>query len=180
VTTDTLDTAHAHPLDPLNAVEIRQVRELLRREKDVGERWRWASIELREPAKETVLTQQPGTPINRAARAVVWNRADGEAYVAEVSLTDDRVLSWHQVAEDEYPNMTVDEWHECDEFLHHEPRLVEALALRGITDLSLVLVDTWAYGAALVPEKYRGRRIGWGDVWVRATPDGNPYAHPVG
>ena len=64
--------------------------------------------------------------------------------------------------------MTVDEWHECDEFLHHEPRLIEALARRGITDLSLVLVDTWAYGAALVPEPLPrpadrlGRRLGAG------------------
>ena len=30
-----------------------------------------------------------------------------------------------------------------------------------------------------MPEKYRDRRLGWCDVWVRETPDGNPYAHPV-
>jgi primary-amine oxidase len=54
-----------------------------------------------------------------------------------------------------------------------------ALAGRGITDLELVLVDMWTYGAHLVPERYAGRRIGWCDIWVRATPEGNPYAHPV-
>jgi primary-amine oxidase len=64
--------------------------------------------------------------------------------------------------------------------MHRSPLLSEALARRGITDLELVLVDTWAYGAALVPERYRGRRIGWSDVWVRDTPSGNPYANPVG
>ncbi len=31
-----------------------------------------------------------------------------------------------------------------------------------------------------MPERYQGRRVGWGDVWLRSTPDGNPYAHPVG
>jgi primary-amine oxidase len=42
-----------------------------------------------------------------------------------------------------------------------------------------VLTDVWAYGAALVPERYRGLRIGWSDVWYRASEDGNPYAHSV-
>jgi primary-amine oxidase len=180
VTTDATVPADAHPLDPLSADEIRQARDLLGREQGVGAGWRWASIELREPAKDEVLAHRPGDPIERAAHIVCWNRADGAAYAGDISLTDDRVLSWQRLAEGQHPNMTVDEWHECDEFLHHEPLLAQALAARGITDLSLVLVDTWAYGAALVPERYRGLRIGWGDVWVRATPDGNPYAHPVG
>ena len=51
--------------------------------------------------------------------------------------------------------------------------------------MDLVLFDTWAYGAELVPERYRGRRIGWTDVWHRNSPEANPYAnmlsglHPV-
>ena len=28
-------------------------------------------------------------------------------------------------------------------------------------------------------EKYPNRRLGWCDLWVRATPEGNPYGHPV-
>jgi Cu2+-containing amine oxidase len=63
--------------------------------------------------------------------------------------------------------MTVDEWHECDEMLRAHPVVAEALARRGITDMSLVLTDMWAYGAALVPELYKSRRIGWSDVWYR-------------
>ena len=57
--------------------------------------------------------------------------------------------------------------------------VIAALAARGITDLSLVLIEVWTYGRALMPEQYRDRRVGWCDVWHRATPDGNPYAHPV-
>ena len=45
--------------------------------------------------------------------------------------------------------------------------------------MSRVIVDVWTYGKAVMPEKYRDRRLGWCDVWVRETPDGNPYAHPV-
>jgi primary-amine oxidase len=31
----------------------------------------------------------------------------------------------------------------------------------------------------VIPDKWRDRRLGWVDLWMRATPDGNPYAHPV-
>nr|WP_238163980.1 hypothetical protein [Kribbella pittospori] len=41
------------------------------------------------------------------------------------------------------------------------------------------MIEVWTYGEALMPEKYRDRRLGWCDIWYRETPDGNPYAHPV-
>src|SRR2546423_1303632 len=160
-----------HPLDPLSADEFRRVSALLHREAGVDERWRYASIELKEPVKGD------REPV-REAVAVCWNRADNRAYKAVVSLSDDTVLSWTHLP-GQHPNLTVDEWHDADETLRRDQRVIAALARRGITDLSLVLIDVWAYGAALVPEAYQGRRIGWGDVWWRATPDGNPYAHPV-
>ena len=42
-----------------------------------------------------------------------------------------------------------------------------------------MLTDVWAYGAELVPERYRGLRLGWADVWERGSSDGNPYAHHI-
>jgi primary-amine oxidase len=160
-----------HPLDPLTADEFRQVSAALRRDRGVDGSWRYASIELKEPVKGDT------APV-RAAVAVCWNRADNQAYRAVVSLVDDSVVSWTHLP-GRHPNLTVDEWHDADVALRRDPRVVAALARRGVTDMSAVLIDVWAYGAALVPEAYRGRRIGWGDVWWRATPDGNPYAHPV-
>ena len=44
--------------------------------------------------------------------------------------------------------------------------------------MSLVLVDVWTYGKALMPEQYRDRRLGWCDIWVRETPDGQPVRPP--
>ena len=168
-----------HPLDPLTAEEFRRVAAVLRRERGVDEGWRFASIELAEPAKAEVSAFRPGDPIRREAVAVCWNRSDGQAYRARVSLTDGSVAAWDQLP-GQHPNMTVDEWHEADEMLRADPRVAGALARRGITDLDRVLVDVWAYGAALVPERYRGLRLAWGDVWYRASERGNPYAHPVG
>ena len=155
-----------HALDPLRAEEIRAAAEILRRERGVGERWRIASIELREPSKDAVRAFSPGDPIERDAVVVCWNRDDGRVYKARLSLTGDRLVSWdHQP--DGQPNMTEDEFLECDATLRRDPRVIEALASRGITDMDRVLIDTWAYGADLIPEAHRGGRVGWADVWYR-------------
>ena len=168
----------AHPLDPLTAEEIRQAAAILRRDREVGvvgSGWRFASIELKEPGKAALAA---GEATGRDAIVVCWDRSDGQAYRAVVSLAGDAVTSWEHLP-GQQPNMTVDEWHECDQVLRADPALAAALARRGITDMSLVLTDMWAYGAALVPERYRGLRIGWSDVWYRDSPDSNPYAHHV-
>jgi primary-amine oxidase len=163
----------SHPLDPLTAEEFRLAASILRRDQAIGPRWRFASIELKEPGKDAA-----AGPARRQALVVGWDREDGQAYRAVVSLTDAAVTAWERLP-GQHPNMTLDEWHECDEMLRGSPQLAAALARRGITDLSRVLTDLWAYGAALVPPRYRGLRLGWSDVWYRGSPNGNPYAHHV-
>ena len=37
----------------------------------------------------------------------------------------------------------------------------------------------WTYGDAVLPERYRGRRIGWCDVWRRDAAGRNAYANHV-
>ena len=164
-----------HALDPLSEDEFRSAAAILRRDRGVTDRWRFASIELKEPSKQAL---SAGDPIAREAIVVCWNRDGGDAYKAVVSLSGERVVSWEH-RPGEHPNLTVDEFHECDVALRSDPRVVEALAARGITDVDRVLLDVWAYGAHLVPERYRGARIGWTDVWYRAADGANPYAHPV-
>jgi len=183
----------AHPLDPLTAREISQVAAAVRRDHATGPQWRFAVIELTEPGKDELAAFAAGQPVPRSAMAVCWHRADGHAYRARVALPGigaggpaapaagpavAEVTVWEHLPSQQ-PNLTSDEWHECDEMLRAHPRLRAGLARRGITDTSRVLTDVWAYGADLVPPAYRGRRVGWADVWYRASPDGNPYAHHV-
>ena len=149
------------PLDPLSADEFRQAAAILRRDHGVGERWRFASIELKEPVKGA-----PEGP--RQAIVVCWNRDGGAAYRAVVSLTDDATVEWEGLLGVQ-PNLTPDEWYECDAALRAEPRLIEVLARRGITDMDRVLFDVWGYRGFLVPEKYKGRRVGWTDTWYRSA-----------
>jgi primary-amine oxidase len=164
-----------HPLDPLSRDEIRAAVAVLRRERGLGDRWRFATIELREPPK-AALRGDPPPP--REAVALLWNRDDGQAYKAVVSLIDERVAAWEH-RPGEQPNMTIDEFREVNATLRDDPRLVTALAKRGVTDIDAVLLDVWAYGASLVPSQYGGRRVGWCDVWVRDAPGSNPYANPI-
>jgi primary-amine oxidase len=164
-----------HPLDPLTADEISQASAILRRDAGVTDRWRFASIELREPAKELLRAGAAEPPPPREANVVCWNRDDGRAYKALVSLREDRVVDWRHEP-DGQPNMTLDEFHECDEAMRREPRVIEALARRGITDTEHVLVEAWAYGGHLLPERFSGRRLGWTDVWYRRGDGANPYA----
>src|SRR5918911_3210937 len=164
-----------HPLHLLTADEIRRAAGVLRREKDVDARWRFASVELKEPTKGELATGE-ATP--RQAVLVLWNHEDGLAYKALVSLSEDAVVAW-EARPGEQPNITEDEFAEAGETLRRDPRVAKALAARGITDLDAVLFDTWAYGGSLVAEHHRGRRVGWVDVWYRDAPDSNPYANPV-
>jgi primary-amine oxidase len=168
----------AHPLDPLSAAEIAHVARILRRERDVGPGWRIGSIELIEPDKAISRGHRAGDPIVRDARAVLWDTRDGAAFVATVSLTGDALTGW-QPQPGRQPGATPDEWHECDQAMRVHPDVIDALAARGVKDMSLVLVDTWAYGAHLIPPRHAGRRLGWCDVWARQREGANPYAHPV-
>jgi len=168
----------AHPLDPLSPTEFQSTAAILRRDQDVTDFWRFASIELKEPAKADVKAWRPGDAVPRRSLSVLWNRQTNQTYEAVVDLVADRVDSWiHRPGV--CPNFTIDEYHDVDEALHKHPEVLARLEARGIADPSLVLFDVWTYGKAMMPEQWRDRRLGWCDLWMRETLEGNPYAHPV-
>lgn len=168
-----------HPLDPLSAAEFTQASGILAREHGVAAGWRFASIELVEPGRSAITAFENGEPApDRQARLVVLHRAENSTYTSVVSLTEDRVLDFTHVPGIQ-ANFTVDEWEEADAALRAHPDVITALAARGITDLDLVFIDTWTYGDAVIPDQFRGRRLGWADIWVRASAGANPYAGPV-
>lgn len=167
-----------HPLEPLSADEFRQTAAVLRRDQGVSDSWRFASIELVEPTKASLRDWKAGDPIARRALAVLWDRQDNETFEAVVDLVADSVESWTHVP-GVTPNFTVDEFYDVDRAMKSHPDVIAALAERGITDLDLLLVDVWTYGKGVMPEQWRDRRLGWCDLWLRESPHGNPYAHPI-
>jgi primary-amine oxidase len=168
----------AHPLDPLSSTEFQSTAAILRRDQGVSDSWRFASIELKEPAKADVKAWKEGDPVPRRSLSVLLDRQSNQTYEAVVDLVGDRVESWTHMP-GVCPNFTLDEYHDVDHALHEHPEVLARLAARGITDPSLVLFDVWTYGAAVMPEQWRDRRLGWCDLWMRETPKGNPYAHLI-
>src|SRR2546423_6842873 len=167
--------AAAHPLDPLSAEEVRRAVAILRRDQCVGPRWRFGTIELREPSKAAL---KSGGPIAREAEIACWSRDDGRTYKARVGIGEDRVTAWEH-RPGEQANFTMDEYNECNEALKRDPRVIAALERHGIHDMDRVLVDTWAYGGLLVTEKHPDRPVGWTDVWLYDGDGSYPHAHPI-
>ena len=168
----------SHPLVPLREEEFHRNLDALRAAGRLSPSLRFASVTLAEPPKADVVAWTAGDPVPRRARSVLWDRADNRAYEAVVDLDAGEVVEFEHLP-GLTPNFTLDEYHEVEAALKADPRVVAALAARGFPDLDLVLLDVWTYGAAVMPEQWRDRRLGWADVWARETPNGNPYAHPV-
>jgi primary-amine oxidase len=166
-------------LDPLSADEFSAVAAILRREHGVDLGWRFASIELAEPGKEELAAfSDGGPPPTRRATVVCFERSVNATYKSVVSLSEDSVESFEHIPGVE-ANFTVDEFVECDQVLRTHPDVIAALAGRGITDLDNVFMDTWTYGDAVIPDEFRGRRLGWSDTWRKDGPGANPYAHLI-
>ena len=75
------------------------------------------------------------------------------------------------------PNFTMDEWHECD------GRCAATAGDRGAGRRGIRDMDRGAHRhldlrRPLVPEPYRGRRIGWTDVWSARRPGLQPVRAP--
>ena len=168
----------AHPLDSLSAEEFSRTAAILAEQKGVDAGWRYASIILKEPPKVEVKAWREGDPVVRRSLSVLWKKQTNEVHEAIVDLTDGTVESWEHIP-GVTPNFTLDEYHDCDHAMKENAQVRAALEARGITDLDLVLFDVWTYGGAVLPDRWRDRRLGWVDLWRRASKDGNPYAHPV-
>ena len=119
----------------------------------------------------------------REAIVVCWNRDGGAAYRAVVDLTDDVAVALGGPARASSPTSRPTSGTSATRRCAREPRLIEALAKRGITDMDAVLFDVWGYRGFLVPERYAGRRVGWTDTWyplrARLQPVREPGQRPA-
>ena len=168
-----------HPLEPLSASEILAAIALLKAEKELGERVRFISITLHEPLKSVVLSFEPGMPIERAAFIIVLDNTTGYTYEAVVSLTASSVVSWTHIPNVQ-PPIALDEFFDCETAVTSNLDFQAAVAKRGITDMSLVCVDSWSAGWYDDDvEGDRGRRLSRALCWVRNNPTDNLYAHPI-
>ena len=135
------------------------VYNVLRDAGKLGEKTVFSSVLLREPPKAEVLAWTPGKPIVRKADAVLLT--EGKSYEAVVDISASKLESYILLKKDQAP-ITETEMHGYDDVLKKDPRVLEALKKRGITDLRLVTCYVTPAGHVGLPEQTEGRRIGWG------------------
>lgn len=169
--------ASAHPLDPLTGPEMKQAVSVLRDAGHLSPDGRVIEVSLREPAKEALGRPNPAVDVPRDALVVTREPRDQSTHETLVSLTDDRVLE-HRVVPEARPPINLEEYAETQRIVRLDPRFLEGLARRGITDPDRVLVEPWGIGG-LAPDAYRDLRAVWTLCFYRADADDNPYAKPL-
>jgi primary-amine oxidase len=168
-------TIASHPLDPLTAEEITRAVEVLRQGPAEAESFRFVSVSLREPDKRQLATAPES--VVREAFAVLVDRSTGRAFEAVVDLDAGIATEWTQLPVAAQPPIMLDEFGEAEEACKADPRVVEALGRRGMTDLDLVCIEPWSAGYYGVDDE--GRRLIRALVYTRLDPRDNPYAHPA-
>ncbi|MEB3103925.1 primary-amine oxidase [Paenibacillaceae bacterium T2] len=166
-----------HPLEPLTEAEIASAVAIVRHERQLPASVRFVSVSLHEPSKPFVLAYEPGMAFVREAFIILLDNADGCCYEAVVSVTESRVVSWKLIPGAQ-PSIMLDEFEECENAVKACPEFQAALARRGITDMSLVMVDPWSSGH-FGSEEESTRRLSRTLSWVRSDPGDNGYAHPI-
>ncbi len=172
--------APAHPLEPLSAEEIEQGVALLRRHPQFTPRLRFGCVQLHEPDKDLVRGFQPGQVWNREAFAILLG--GGQTYEAVVSLSQGAVTSWSHIPGAQSA-VLLEEFFECEALVKADPQFVAACGKRGVTDMSLVMVDPWSAGAYDGDPEAEGvpvdARLLRAMAWVKSEPSDNGYARPL-
>jgi primary-amine oxidase len=162
-----------HPLDPLDADEIRAAAAIYRQA--FGDAL-FSMITLEEPSRSELAADEAGTPIERRARAVAVAGPCALRH-AIISLERGQVLN-DQVYEDARPALLFDEVIVAAGAVLADDRWQEAMRKRGIDDFDRVQLDPWPAGTFGLAHE-QGRRLTRVISYLRETPEDNGYARPI-
>jgi len=144
-----------HPLDALKTKEYWVVYDVLRDSGKMQEGSVTHSVLLHEPAKDKVLAWKPGEPLFREAEVILLHK--GITIEALVDISGHKLESWKERKDVQAP-VLISEFDELDKVMKKDPRVIEALKKRGISDLAPIFcfADPFSYFA--LPE-LEGHRI---------------------
>jgi primary-amine oxidase len=174
--TDPPPSTAPHPLDPLDADEIRAAADAYRRHRGEADPL-FARIALAEPTLDELDAFDAGGPRPpRLARVVA---VAGPCALAEalVALPAGEVVAL-EVLEPARPPILFEEALRVIVATKEHPDWQAAMRRRGIEDLDLVQLDPWPPGTFGLPHE-EGRRLTRILSYVRAFPEDNGYARPV-
>lgn len=166
-----------HPLSPLTEGEVKIAVEIIRKEKELSENVRFATITLQEPNKEVVLNYKKGDTILREVAMILIDIKANKTFEAIVSVTESKVVKFEEIP-DVQPNIMLEEFLACENIVKNNPEFKEALKRRGIMNSDLIMIDPWSAGYFNIPE-HDGKRIARAICWEKKFEDDNGYAYPL-
>jgi len=176
--TDLIEAPTAtHPLDRLSEAESAAAVSMIRSHDRFGPKMRFASVDLRLPAKDVVHGYVTGSSFDRQVEVVMFDAGDGSTHEIVVELNSNTIPVWERL-EGVQPSIIIDEFGESQQAIRDDPDFQAAMAKRGITDMSLVVIDPWSAGNYGDPIESSQRLIR-GLVWVHEQPGDNHYARPI-
>ncbi len=167
----TTETGTPHALDPLNEGEIATAATVIKEQSGLDETGWFETITLQEPRTKT--HGQDG----RFAYVCCYEPSSNRTLAGIVDLTGRKLLDWQHVPGVQ-ARIVPDEFARGDEIAKADPDFLAALAKRGITDASKVLVESWAGGNFGI-EGEEGKRLAYGHCWLANDAGDNPYARPI-
>ena len=132
--------------------ELQAVVDITRAAKTIDHRHLFVTVQLDEPAKAAVAGWRDGDALDRVARDVVWNQQTATISEGTVSVAGE-VRTWRDVPGVKAPALIPQAIAAIDA-TEADPRFREALAGRGITDLTNLHVEPWS-SAGFEPRRRR-------------------------
>lgn len=152
-------TVPQHPLDGLTTDEYWTIHDVLQKSGHITEKTLTASLLLHEPSKDKVLAWKDGDPLVREADVIL--QEEGKTFEARVDISGQKLESWTLIPGVQAP-VSASEFGAMGEVIKKDPRVIAALKLRNITDMSTVNCGAGPLSFIVFPEQ-DGQRIGWGE-----------------
>ena len=156
-----------HPLDPLNAYELREVVKHARNIWKLDHRHLFAMVQLQEPSKEIINNWKNSDQVERAAKLTLWNSATSTVIEAVITV-EGKEISFTEIPGAKAPILST-ESEKAIKAAKADERIITALKDRGINDLNQVHMETWPIGAQIPKDLDDGRRLIWTPMWQRPT-----------
>ena len=179
--TNTKEDLANHPLDPLSVEEFDRGVAIVKATAGLTDDLLFETIVLREPLKDDVLNYEPGLFVPREAFLVALDPKKGQVHELIVSLDTNELLESEHIEGVKPAFIFGDQETNFLQFeskIKNDPRYVEALNKRGITDPDLVMIDPWPI-SNFGNKNEEGKRLAIGRAWVRREPTDNGYARPI-
>ncbi|MCH8559142.1 primary-amine oxidase [Nesterenkonia sp. DZ6] len=176
----TPDQQDRHPLTPLSVSEIDAMRSVLERESLLNDATRISYVTLREPAKCDVMAWTPGVHLPREVALLLTDL--NTLTLTELVLDLDREAIVARRDVDAVEKGSAPSFDEdlagADPIVKADPRWVEAIAKRGVTDLDKVVVVGLSAGIFGYADEV-GVRMVRALAFRQDYPSDSIWAHPI-